>query len=146
MVNPNFNASIRGDSDSEVKSLYNQARKRKEDKIKYHLLSELLEGKVIDLTKSAALYQAINREKMDFEALLKLHPEETTYHVKYVKQRKEEQLGKWYNADSPAKWGEKGVVPPCCYYARPNEYWNDKKLMNNFLNTFPKFRISEKAL
>ncbi len=142
-MKPNFNASIRGDSDNEVKSLFKAAQKRREEEIRMHLLDELLDGNTIDLTKSPALYEAVNREKMDFEQLMKLHPEETSELVEYVKERKAQQNGKWWNPDSQARWGEKGVIPPCCYYARPAKYWKNKKLVNSFLNTFPKFRIAE---
>ncbi len=145
-MQPNFLASIKGDSATEVKSLFRAAKKRKEDTIKYHLLSELLEGKSIDLTKNVQLYEAVNREKMEFEEILKLHPEEVQETIEYVKQRKEEQNGMWWNPDSQARWGEKGAIPPCCYYARPSIYWKNKKLTNSFFNTFPKFRISEGKL
>jgi hypothetical protein len=145
-MNPNFDTSIRGDSDNEVKSLFQSAKKRKEDLMKYKLLGDLIGGKVIDVTKNSQLFEALNREKMEFEEILKLHPDEANYHIEYVKQRKEEQQGKWYNPDSEAWWGEKGVIPPCCYHARPVAYWKDKRLLNNFLNQFPRFRIAERAL
>ena len=141
-----FDASIRGDSDNEVRSLFISAKKRKEDMMKYHLLSELLSGKMIDTQKNSQIFEALNKEKMTFEALLKLHPEEVKDTIDYVNQRKLEQDGCWWNKDSKAKHGEKGAIPPCCYYARPTAYWKDKTLTNNFFNTFSKFRISEKTL
>jgi hypothetical protein len=146
IMKPNFESSLRKDPPSEVQTLFKQAQKRKEDMVKYHLLAELLKGETIDVTKNAQLFEALNREKLGFEELLALHPEEAEAHVEYVKQRRLEQNGRWYNPDSKAWWGEKGVIPPCCYYARPNAYWKDKRLMNNFLNQFPAFRISEKPL
>jgi acetoin utilization deacetylase AcuC-like enzyme len=146
MTNPNFYSSIKGDSEAEVKSLFKAAEKRKEDALKYRLLAELLQGKVIDVTKSQQLFEALNRERMEFEEILKLHPEEVADQIEYVKQRKIEQEGKWWNPQSKAKWGDKGVIPPCCYYARPKEYWKNKQLVDNFFNTFSKFRISERPL
>jgi hypothetical protein len=147
MENPiRFENSLRNDADGEVKELFQAAEKRKEAEIRYHLLGELLKGKVIDITKSKQLFEAVNKEKMDFEEILKLHPEEVKEHIEYVKQRREEQNGRWYNPDSQAWWGEKGVIPPCCYFARPTKYWKDKNLVNSFLNTFPVFRIAEREL
>jgi hypothetical protein len=146
MINPRFDSSIRGDSDDEVKSLFKAAKKRKEDNLKYKLLTDLLDGKIIDTTQNTQIFEALNREKMDFEQILNNHPEEVKEQMEYVKERKAEQAGLWYNPQSKAKWGEKGVIPPCCYFARPKEYWKNKKLVHNFLNTFTKFRISEKPL
>ena len=141
-----FEASIRGDSDNEVKDLFKAAKKRKEDMLKYHLISELLDGKVIDTTKNSQIYEVLNRERMDFEEILRLHPEEVKEQMQYVKERKEEQGGRWYNPDSQAWWGEKGVIPPCVYHSRPVQYWKDKRLLNNFLNEFTAFRIAEHKL
>jgi acetoin utilization deacetylase AcuC-like enzyme len=145
-MRPNFEYSLRKDPDYEVKDLFLRAKKRKEDMMKYRLIAQLLDGKIIDVTKSTQLYEALNKEKMEFEQILKLHPEEVKEQIEYVKQRKLEQNGKWYNPDSKAKWGEKGVIPPCCYYARPPAYWKDKSLANNFLNTFSVFKIAEGKL
>ncbi len=141
---PNFD--VRNDSDNDVKNLFKAAKWRKEQNMKYRLLSELLEGKTIDITKSEQLYEALNKERMEFEEILKLHPEQAEACVEYVKERKQQQNGRWYNPDSQAWWGEKGVIPPCCYYARPVNYWKDKKLMNNFLNVFSRFKIAEGKL
>lgn len=92
------------------------------------------------------MFEVLNKERMEFEEILRLHPEEVNETIEYVKQRKEEQNGKWYNPDSQAWWGEKGAIPPCVYYARPASYWKDKRLMNNFLNQFSKFKIAEGKL
>jgi len=138
--------NMRQEKPEDVRSLLKTAKQRREERVKYHLLSELLDGKEINLTKNQALFEAINREKMEFEDILKLHPEEVKQTIEYVKLKKEEQGGRWYNPDSQAWWGEKGAIPPCCYYARPASYWKDKKLMNNFFNTFTKFRIAEGKL
>lgn len=145
-MKPNFQSSLRNDPPSEIQLLMKQAQKRKADMMKYQLISELLNGQVINTTKNAQIYEALNKEKMEFEELLKLHSEEAQEQVEYVKQRKAEQNGRWYNPDSKAWWGEKGVIPPCCYFARPAAYWKDKRLLNNFLNTFKKFRIAENEL
>lgn len=141
---PSFD--IRHDSNNDVKNLFQAAKRRKEQRTKYHLLSKLLDGETIDITKNNDLYEALNKEKMEFEEILRLHPEQVQECIEYVKERKLQQGGRWYNPESEAWWGEKGVVPPCCYFARPVEYWNNKKLMNNFLNTFTKFRIAESKL
>ena len=140
------NMDLRQDSDNDVKLLFESAKQRREAKMKYRLLSELLAGNTIDVTKNAELFEALNRERMDFEQILKLHPEEVNEVKKYVKERKVQQGGRWYNKDSQAWWGEKGVIPPCCYYARPRDYWKDKKLQNKFWNDFPIFRIAEGKL
>lgn len=140
------NLDVKYDSESDVKTLLKTAKQRKEDRIKYHLLSEALDGKTINVTKNTDLFEVLNKERMEFEEILRLHPEEVNETIEYVKQRKEEQNGKWYNPDSQAWWGEKGAIPPCVYYARPASYWKDKRLMNNFLNQFSKFKIAEGKL
>ena len=138
--------NLKHDGPEEVRSLFQSAKKRREDMIKYKLFGELLAGKTVNVTQSPQLYEALNRERMEFEQLLKLHPEQVNDLIEYVKERKLEQDGVWYNLKSKANWGEKGVIPPCCYHARPAAYWKDKRLVHNFLNTFTKFRISEKPL
>lgn len=137
---------MREEKPEDVRSLLKTAKERKAQRMKYRLLSELLAGKTINVTKNPQLFEALNRERMDFEQILKLHPEQTQETIEYVKQRKEEQGGRWFNPDSQAWWGEKGAIPPCCYYARPKSYWDDKKLTNNFFNQFTKFRIAESKL
>jgi hypothetical protein len=139
------NMDVRYDTEDDVKNLLMSAKKKREQRMKWHLLSEALNGKTIDLTKCPELYEALNKEKMDFEEIMKLHPEEVNNTLEYVKQRKLEQGGRWYNPDSKAWWGEKGAIPTCVYYARPASYWSDNKcaMYNNFLNLYPKFRIAE---
>ena len=144
IMNDQFN--MREDKPEDVRSLFKAAQKRKEDKIKFHLLAELIDGKTINVTKNQELFEALNRERMDFETIMKLHPEEIKETMNYVKERKIQQDGKWYNTDSKAWWGEKGVIPPCVYYARPSYYWRNKSFVNKFLNDFPKFRIAEGKL
>ena len=142
-----FETCIRGDSDTEVRTLFQQAKKRKEDEIKWRLLAEAMEGKEIDLTKSNQLYEAVNREKMSFEELLRLHPEQAQSHADYIKARRAESAdGRYWNRHSKAWWAYEGTVPPCCYYARPDWYWRDKRLLHSFWNSFPAFRMSEKPI
>ncbi len=138
--------NMREEKPEDVRSLLKTAKQRRAERVKWHLLGELVDGKTIDVTKNTELFESLNRERMEFEDILKLHPDQTKEAVEYVKQRKLEQNGRWYNPDSQAWWGEKGAIPPCVYYARPSTYWNNKKLMNSFLNQFPKFRISESRL
>ncbi len=138
--------NMKADKPEDVRTLLKEARQKREQRMKWHLIGELLDGKVINVTKSQELFEALNRERMNFESILKLHPQEVKDTIEYVKERKEQQNGKWWNPDSQAHWGEKGAIPPCVYYARPSSYWKDKKLMNNFLNTFTKFRIAEHRL
>ena len=138
--------NMREEKPEDVRSLLKTAKQRREERMKYHLLSELLDGKTINVIKNPQLFEALNKERLDFEQILKLHPEEVKETIEYVKERKEEQQGRWYNPNSKAWWGEKGAIPPCCYYARPASYWKDKKLTNHFFNTFTKFRIAEGKL
>ena len=138
--------NMREEKPGDVRDLLKTAKQRRADRVKWHLLGELLAGKTISVTNNTELFEALNRERMDFEQILKLHPDQTKEAVEYVKQRKLEQGGRWYNTDSQAWWGEKGAIPPCVYYARPSTYWKNKKLMNSFLNQFPKFRIAEGRL
>lgn len=140
------NLDVRLDTEDDVKKLFSSAQKRREANMKYHLISELLSGKTVNVTKNQELFEALNRERMDFEEILKLHPEEVKEIKEYVKERKAQQGGRWYNPKSAAWWGEKGVIPPCCYWARPREYWKDKNLQNKFWNDFPCFRIAESRL
>ena len=141
--------NMREEKVEDVKALFRAANKRRENKVRYHLLAKLLKGDTINLTKDDKLYTAVNKEKMEFEQILNLNSQEVKNTIEYVKNRREEQKkvgGRWYNPNSKAFWGEKGAVPPCCYYARPAWYWQDKKLTNSFFNTFPVFRIGDKRL
>jgi len=134
--------NMREEKPEDVRSLLLTAKARKEQNMKWHLLGEALKGKTINVTKNQELFESLNRERMEFEDILKLHPEETQETMEYVKERKAQQGGRWYNPESKAWWGEKGVIPPCVFFARPHSYWT-KELMNKFLNDFPKFRICE---
>ena len=118
------------------------------NKTKYQILGELLAGnKDVDITRSSVIYEAINKEKMDFEEILKLHPKEVKETIEQVKEdRTHFDEGRYWNNKSKARWGLKGHIPTCVYYARPKEYWKDEKLVNNFFNLFPAFRIGWKDL
>ena len=138
--------NMREEKPEDVRNLLQTAKQRRQDRVKYDLIAKMINGETVDITKDMRLFEALNRERLDFEQILKLHPEQGAEVVKYVKERKEQQGGRWYNKDSDAWWGEKGAIPPCCYYARPASYWQNKKLTNNFFNQFPKFRIAEHTL
>jgi hypothetical protein len=71
----NYSFNMRQDSPEQVRDLQLRARKIREQKIKTKVLSQLLEGKTVDLTQSTALFEALNRERMEFDEILKLHPE-----------------------------------------------------------------------
>jgi hypothetical protein len=140
------NLDVRHDSPDDVKSLLKNAEQRRADRMKWHLLGEALAGKTIDVTKNQELFEALNRERMDFEEIMKMHPQEMTEIIEGVKLRRQEMGGKWYNPDSDAWWGEKGVIPKCVYYARPSSYWRNKDFVNKFFNDFPVFRIGDRKL
>jgi acetoin utilization deacetylase AcuC-like enzyme len=140
------NLDVRLDSNDDVKKLFDQAKRRKESAMKYKLIADLLDGKSVNVTKNTEHFEALNREKMEFEEIMKLHPEEVQNCIEYVKDRKVEQDGTWWNKDSKAKHGEWGAIPECVYYARPLSYWKNLTLKKQFFNTFTKFRISERSL
>lgn len=146
MTYDNPNLDVRYDSDNDVKKLFDSAKRRKENAMKYKLISDLLEGKTVNVTKNTELFESLNRERLEFESIMKLHPEEVQNCIEYVKDRKVEQDGTWWNKKSEAKHGEWGAIPECIYYARPNSYWKNLTLKKQFFNTFTKFRISERAL
>jgi acetoin utilization deacetylase AcuC-like enzyme len=140
------NLDVKYDSDNDVKKLFDSAKRRRESKLKYKLISDLLEGKTINVTSNTELFESLNRERLELEQIMSLHPEEVKNCLEYVKDRKVEQNGTWWNKDSEAKHGEWGAIPECVYYARPQSYWNNLTLKKNFFNQFSKFRISEKPL
>lgn len=140
-MNNTFN--MRNPDIGEVASVYKEAKKRRLQMMKYKLLKQLLDGETVDLTKSPELFEALNRERMEFEELLKLHPEQAEESVLAAKEDRdlvEENV--YWNPDSPAKWAKLGHIPPCIYYSRPAEYWADKRILKQFFNMFTKFRIS----
>ena len=145
-MNDTFN--LRNPDKGEVADIQRKAEQRLLAKEKYRVLSQLLSGKKdVDVTVSPEIFEALNRERMEFEELLKLHPDQARDCVEAAAEDKlKHSDGRYWNRNSPAKWGCLGHIPPCVYYSRPAEYWKDKALVKNFFNTFSKFRISDKQL
>jgi len=84
---------------------------------------------------------------MEFEEILKLHPDQAKEAILAAKEDREDvEENVYWNRNSPAKWAKLGHIPPCIYHARPPEYWNDEKILKSFFNTFTKFRISTRTL
>jgi len=142
--------NFRNPQEGEVADIQKRVIKRRLAKQRYHVLSQLLAGnKEVDITSSPEIFEALNRERMEFETLMKL-PQNRANVQDCIDQAKDDREhftdGKYWNAHSLAKWGNLGHIPNCCYYARPPEYWKDKKIVREFLNMFPKFRISTKHL
>jgi len=129
--------NMRNPAPGEVSDMLIQARKRREQVIKFKLLTKLLEGKTIDLRDSSVLFEALNRERMEFDELLKLHPDQAKDCVEQAKEDRESGI----NTKSPAKWVCRGHIPPCLFYARPKEYWKNKKIMREFFKIYPKFKV-----
>lgn len=131
----------------EVSDMHRKTRQRILAKEKYVALSKLLNGETIDATKYPQIFEALNRERMEFDELLKLHPDHgmaAMEEAKFAREQMEE--GKYWNRKSPAKWGHMGEIPTCIYYSRPPEYWKDKKILKEFFNMYPKFRISSSKI
>jgi len=146
MSNNTFN--FRQPKPGEVTEIHRKAKQRLLAKEKYRVLSQLLAGKRnVDVTVSPEIFEALNRERMEFKELLKLHPDQAQDSVKAAAEdRLKYDEGKYWNPKSKAKWGCLGHIPPCVYYSRPPEYWKDSNLLKNFFNQFPKFRVSTKRL
>jgi len=138
--------NMRNPDPNEVSEMYQAAKKRRSQLIKYKLLKDLLDGKTVDLTASPALYEALNREKMEFEQLLKLHPDQANEAILAVKEDREVINENQYWNRKGAKWATLGHIPPCIYYSRPPVYWEDKRILKAFFNTFTKFRISPRTI
>jgi len=135
--------NFRNPDKGEVTEMYASAKKKREQIIKYKMIKKLLDGETIDLRGSAPLFEALNKERMEFEEILKLHPDQVKEAFEAVKEDRQcitENI--YWNRDSPAKWAKLGHIPPCVYHSRPAEYWNNKKILKNFFNTFTKFRVS----
>jgi hypothetical protein len=144
-MNDTFN--MRDPEEGEVQSIHQQAKLLRANKIKYRMLKDLLDGKTVDMTQNAQLFEALNRERMEFEEILKLHPDQANEAILATKEDREDVTENIYwNRNSPAKWAKLGHIPPCVYYSRPSEYWNDEKILKAFFNTFTKFRISTREL
>ena len=50
--------------------MHQAVKKRRAQQIKYKIIRDLLDGKTSDLTQSPALYEALNKEKMEFDQIL----------------------------------------------------------------------------
>jgi acetoin utilization deacetylase AcuC-like enzyme len=138
------NYNLRNPEVGEVSDMFQRVKKRREQLMKYKILKQLLESeKEVDVTVSPAIFEALNKERMEFEEILKLHPDQAKDAIEATKEDRESITENVYwNRNSPAKWARLGHIPPCIYYSRPTSYWNDKKLLKNFFNMFTKFRVS----
>lgn len=134
MDNNSFN--LRNPAPGEVQEMQLRAKQIREQKIRTKVLSQLLEGKTVDLTQCSALFEALNKERMEFDEILKLHPEQG---VACVEQAKEDRDAGRIRSD--ANWAIRGHIPPCLYNARPPEYWKNKKILNEFFRIYPKFAV-----
>jgi len=141
--------NMRNPSKGEVFELHEEVKKRRSSQIKYKLLKDLLDGKTVDVTQSQVLFEALNRERMEFEQILELHKNDQNV-IDCMEQAKEDRAfyddGKYWNPDSESKIGKLGHIPTCIYYSRPAEYWTNKGIIKNFFNTFSKFRVSSKPI
>lgn len=140
--------NFRNPQNGEVVYMHQEGKRRRLANEKYRVLSQILSGKKdVDVTVSPQIFEALNRERMEFEELLKLHPDQTKETIEAVKEDRERYPdGKYWNRKTKAWWGCLGHIPPCIYYSRPQEYWRDKRLLREFYNMFPKFRLSTKRL
>jgi len=128
---------MRNDSPKDVADMQRRVKNVRAQKAKYKALSQLLNGKTIDLRNSSILFEALNREQMEFEEILKLHPDEAQDAIDQTK----EDIEAGRNLKSKAQWAVRFNIPNCIYYSRPKEYWKDEKVVDNFLRMFPKFRV-----
>jgi hypothetical protein len=144
MAKDTFN--MRNPDPNEVVEMHNEAKKRRAQIIKYKVIKDLMDGKDTDITVSPAIYEALNREKMDFEQILRLHPDQANEAMLAAKEDREMiDENKYWNSEG-AKWGVLGHIPPCVYNSRPSEYWNNKKILKAFFNMYPKFRVSTRKI
>jgi len=138
---------MRNPDEGEVQNMYAQTKILRQRRLRYKMLQDLLDGKTVDMTKDAKLFEALNHEKMEFEEILKLHPEQAREAILAAKEDRESvEENVYWNRHSSAKWGKLGHIPPCIYYSRPAEYWEDSRLLKAFFNMFTKFRISTRKI
>jgi len=144
MAKDTFN--MRNPDRDEVVEMHNETKRRRAQQIKYKIIKRLMDGKQSDLTESAELYEALNKERMEFEQILNLHPDQCKEAILAANEdRALISENKYWNSEG-AKWGLLGHIPPCVYNSRPPDYWKDKKLLKAFFNLFTKFRISTKPI
>lgn len=141
--------NMRNPNPGEVLEMHNEAKKLRSKQIRYKILRDLLDGKTADITQDKALYEALNRERMEFEQILEFHKEDANV-LDCVAQASEDRGayddGKYWNPDSKSRMGKLGHIPNCIFFSRPIEYWEDKRLLKNFFNIFTKFRVSSKPI
>jgi hypothetical protein len=143
---PKDTFNMRRPEKGEVLEMHQAAKQRRAQQIKYKIIKDLMDGKTSDITASPALYEALNKEKMDFESILALHPDQANEAIMAAKEDREMiDENKYWNSEG-AKWAVLGHIPPCCYHARPAAYWADKRILKAFFNVFTKFRISTKPI
>lgn len=139
--------NFRNPAPGEIQEMRAEVQRRRIARAKYRLLHQLLSGETVDLRNSPELFEALNREKMEFDQILKLHPDQAKSAIVLVRQARNQMAeGKYWNSKSKAKWGYLGEIPTCLYYARPIEYWKDRKIVRQFFNMYPKFRVSSKPI
>jgi hypothetical protein len=139
--------NLRNPEEGEVSEMYAQAKQRRLANEKYSALKKLLNGETIDLRNNPQLFEALNRERMEFDTILKLHHDQAqSAMLEAERDRGLCNENQYWNRHSKAKWGCLGHIPPCVYYSRPSQYWKDKSLLKQFFNMYPKFRVSSKPL
>lgn len=137
---------MRNPDPNEVLEMHQETKRRRSQQIKFKIIKELMDGKTSDLTVCPELYEALNREKMEFEQILALHPDQVNEALLAVKEDRELMDENQYWNREGAKWAILGHIPPCVYNARPPAYWADKRIIKAFFNTFTKFRISSRQV
>jgi hypothetical protein len=138
---------MRNPDPGEVKDMYAQAKILRQRRLRYKMLQDLLDGKTVDMTKDAKLFEALNKEKMEFDEILKLHPDQANEAILAAKEDREGiDENVYWNRHSPAKWAKLGHIPPCIYHARSPEYWEDSRLLKAFFNMYSKFRVSTRKI
>jgi len=131
----------------EVQDMYAKAKILRQRRLRYKMLQDLLDGKTVDMTKDAKLFEALNKEKMEFDEILRLHPDQANEAMLAAKEDRESiDENVYWNRHSPAKWGKLGHIPPCIYHSRPPEYWEDSRLLKAFFNMYTKFRVSTRKV
>jgi len=131
--------NMRNPKPGEVQDIYRKAEQRLLAKERYKVLSQLLAGKKdVDVTVSSQIFEVLNREKMEFEELMKLPQNKQNVEdcIKAAKEDREKyhEDGRWWNPKSKARYGCLGHIPHCVFYARPPEYWKDKNLLRETAN------------
>lgn len=139
--------NFRNPDEGEVQDMYAQAKAIRQKRLRLKMLQDLLDGKTVDMTKDAKLFEALNHEKMEFDEILRLHPDQANDAMMAAKEDREQvDENVYWNRHSPAKWGKLGHIPPCIYHSRPAAYWEDSRLLKAFFNMYTKFRVSTRKI